>query len=110
IVRSSTAEPSGSLRHGDLWRRLRPDPASCGAGALQSLAHQGVARFALIGVDLAQATAESWRDHLYETLKSFVGNAPRNSTWTGSTRLPGSGSRFAACCSACRRRLDLELA
>lgn len=32
-------------------------------------------KFALIGVDLAKETTESWRDHLYETLKSFVGNA-----------------------------------
>lgn len=31
--------------------------------------------FALIGVDLAPGTSESWRGHLYETLKSFVGNA-----------------------------------
>jgi glucose-6-phosphate 1-dehydrogenase len=31
--------------------------------------------FALIGVDLAAGTAESWRDNLYEMLKSFVGNA-----------------------------------
>ena len=31
-------------------------------------------KFALIGVDLAQGTAESWRDHLYDMLKSFVGN------------------------------------
>jgi glucose-6-phosphate 1-dehydrogenase len=31
--------------------------------------------FALIGVDLAPGTAESWRDNLYEMLKSFVGNA-----------------------------------
>jgi glucose-6-phosphate 1-dehydrogenase len=30
--------------------------------------------FALIGVDLAPGTAESWRDHLYDMLKSFVGN------------------------------------
>jgi len=30
--------------------------------------------FALIGVDLATGTAESWRDHLYDMLKSFVGN------------------------------------
>ena len=30
--------------------------------------------FALIGVDLAEGTAESWRAHLYEMLKSFVGN------------------------------------
>jgi glucose-6-phosphate 1-dehydrogenase len=32
-------------------------------------------KFALIGVDLADGTAASWRDHLYEMLKSFVGNA-----------------------------------
>jgi glucose-6-phosphate 1-dehydrogenase len=31
--------------------------------------------FALIGVARAEGTAESWRDHLYDTLKSFVGNA-----------------------------------
>src|SRR5665213_3051519 len=30
---------------------------------------------ALVGVDLAQGTAESWRDHLYDMLKSFAGNA-----------------------------------
>src|ERR1700730_17600953 len=32
-------------------------------------------KFVLIGVDLAEATAESWRDHLYDMLKSFAGNA-----------------------------------
>ena len=32
-------------------------------------------KFALIGVDLAAGTAESWHDHLYDMLKSFVGNA-----------------------------------
>jgi glucose-6-phosphate 1-dehydrogenase len=32
-------------------------------------------KFALIGVDLAEGTAESWRDHLYDMLKSFVGDA-----------------------------------
>jgi glucose-6-phosphate 1-dehydrogenase len=31
-------------------------------------------KFALIGVDLAQNTAEGWRDHLYDTLESFVGD------------------------------------
>ena len=31
--------------------------------------------FVLIGVARAQGTAESWRDRLYDTLKSFVGNA-----------------------------------
>ena len=30
--------------------------------------------FALIGVDLAEGTAEAWRDHLYGMLKSFIGN------------------------------------
>ena len=32
-------------------------------------------KFALIGVDLAEGTAESWREHLHDMLKSFVGNA-----------------------------------
>jgi len=32
-------------------------------------------KFALIGVDLAENTTESWRESLYGTLKSFVGNA-----------------------------------
>ena len=31
--------------------------------------------FALIGVDHGEGTAESWRDHLHDMLKSFVGNA-----------------------------------
>ena len=31
--------------------------------------------FALMGVARAEGTAESWRDHLYDTLKSFIGNA-----------------------------------
>src|SRR6185312_3976686 len=31
-------------------------------------------KFALIGVDLSPGTAESWRDHLYKMLKTFVGN------------------------------------
>ena len=31
-------------------------------------------KFALIGVARAEGTAESWRDHLHDTLKSFVGN------------------------------------
>jgi glucose-6-phosphate 1-dehydrogenase len=55
---------------GDLTKRLV-------APALYNLSHTKVLpeKFALIGVDLAQGTAESWRDHLYETLKSFVGNA-----------------------------------
>ena len=32
-------------------------------------------QFSLIGVDLAEGTAESWRDHLYDMLKNFVGSA-----------------------------------
>jgi glucose-6-phosphate 1-dehydrogenase len=32
-------------------------------------------KFALVGVDLAEGTVERWRDHLYDMLKSFVGNA-----------------------------------
>src|SRR6202045_4085038 len=31
-------------------------------------------KFALIGVARAEGTAESWRDHLHDTLKSFVGS------------------------------------
>ncbi|MEO9231152.1 MAG: glucose-6-phosphate dehydrogenase [Devosia sp.] len=31
--------------------------------------------FSLIGVDLADGTAETWRDNLYDMLKTFVGNA-----------------------------------
>jgi glucose-6-phosphate 1-dehydrogenase len=31
--------------------------------------------FALIGVGRSEGTVESWRSHLYETLKSYVGNA-----------------------------------
>ena len=34
-----------------------------------------LAGIALIGVARAEGTAESWRDQLYDTLKSFVGNA-----------------------------------
>jgi glucose-6-phosphate 1-dehydrogenase len=31
-------------------------------------------KFALIGVDLAAGTTDSWHDHLHDMLKSFVGN------------------------------------
>ena len=31
--------------------------------------------FALIGVDMAEGTAESWATHLHDMLESFVGNA-----------------------------------
>ena len=55
---------------GDLTKRLV-------VPALYNLSRTKVLpeKFALIGVDLAGGTAESWRDHLYDMLKSFVGNA-----------------------------------
>src|SRR5271170_5945070 len=54
---------------GDLTRRLV-------VPALYNLSRTRILpkNFALIGVDLAEGTAESWRDHLYQMLKSFVGN------------------------------------
>src|SRR5664280_1450035 len=55
---------------GDLTKRLVMP-------ALYNLARTKVLpeKFALIGVDLAEGTAESWCDHLHDMLKSFVGNA-----------------------------------
>ena len=55
---------------GDLTKRLV-------IPALYNLSRTNVLpeHFALIGVARAAGTAESWRDHLYDTLKSFVGNA-----------------------------------
>jgi glucose-6-phosphate 1-dehydrogenase len=55
---------------GDLTKRLV-------VPALYNLSRTKVLpeKFALIGVDLAAGTAEGWRDHLYDMLKSFVGNA-----------------------------------
>src|SRR6185312_5466006 len=55
---------------GDLTKRLV-------VPALYNLSRTKVLpeKFALIGVDLAEGTAESWRDHLHAMLKSFVGNA-----------------------------------
>src|ERR1700733_10501986 len=55
---------------GDLTKRLVMP-------ALYNLARSKVLpeQFALIGVARAEGTAESWRNHLYDTLKSFVGNA-----------------------------------
>jgi glucose-6-phosphate 1-dehydrogenase len=55
---------------GDLTKRLV-------VPALYNLSRSKVLpdNFALIGVDLAAGSAESWRDHLYDTMKSFVGNA-----------------------------------
>jgi glucose-6-phosphate 1-dehydrogenase len=54
---------------GDLTKRLV-------VPALYNLAHTGILprNFALIGVDLADGTTEGWRDHLFNMLKSFVGN------------------------------------
>ncbi len=54
---------------GDLTKRLV-------IPALYNLSHTKVLpdKFALIGVARAEGSAESWRDHLYDTLKSFVGN------------------------------------
>ena len=50
---------------GDLTKRLV-------VPALYNLAHTGLlpAHFALIGVDLADGTSESWREHLYTMLRA----------------------------------------
>jgi glucose-6-phosphate 1-dehydrogenase len=55
---------------GDLTKRLV-------VPALYNLARTKVLpeKFALIGVARSERTTESWRDHLYTMLKSFVGNA-----------------------------------
>jgi glucose-6-phosphate 1-dehydrogenase len=55
---------------GDLTKRLV-------APALYNLARTRMLpkNFALIGVDLAPGTTASWRGHLHDMLKSFVGNA-----------------------------------
>jgi len=55
---------------GDLTKRLVV-PALYNLSRTKALPE----KFALIGVDLAEGTAESWREHLYDMLKSFVGNA-----------------------------------
>src|SRR5579871_5670327 len=54
---------------GDLTKRLV-------VPALYNLARTGILpeNFALVGVDLAQDTAEGWRDRLYDAMKSFVGD------------------------------------
>ena len=58
------------LRSGDLTKRLV-------IPALYNLSRTKILpeHFALIGMARAEGTAESWRDGLYETPKSFVGNA-----------------------------------
>ena len=55
---------------GDLTKRLLMP-------ALYNLAHTKMLpeKFAVIGVGLTQRTTESWRDHLWEMFKTFVGNA-----------------------------------
>jgi glucose-6-phosphate 1-dehydrogenase len=55
---------------GDLTKRLVM-PALYNLARTKALPEQ----FALIGVARAEGTAESWRDQLYGSLKSFVGNA-----------------------------------
>ena len=54
---------------GDLTKRLL-------VPALYNLSRTGLvpAQFAIIGVDLAAKTAESWRESLLDMLQSFVGN------------------------------------
>jgi len=54
---------------GDLTKRLVM-PALYNLSRTKMLPEQ----FSLIGVARADETAESWRDHLYDMLKSFVGN------------------------------------
>jgi glucose-6-phosphate 1-dehydrogenase len=55
---------------GDLTKRLVV-PALYNLARTKLLPEQ----FALIGVALSERTTESWREHLYSMLKSFVGNA-----------------------------------
>jgi glucose-6-phosphate 1-dehydrogenase len=55
---------------GDLTKRLVM-PALYNLSRTKALPEN----FALIGVARAEMTADSWRDELYETLKSYVGNA-----------------------------------
>ena len=54
---------------GDLTKRLVMP-------ALYNLARTGILpqNFALVGVDLAQGSAQSWRDHLFGAMQEFVGN------------------------------------
>ena len=54
---------------GDLTKRLVMP-------ALYNLMHTGILPdgFSVIGADLADGSAESWRDHLFDMMKTFVGN------------------------------------
>ena len=84
------SRPAGTVLHAPPRRQPKPaDPCAIvifGAGgdltkrlvmpALYNLQRTGMLleNFALIGADLAESTAEGWRDHLHEMLQSFVGN------------------------------------
>jgi glucose-6-phosphate 1-dehydrogenase len=70
---TSPADPCAMVifgASGDLTKRLV-------VPALYNLARTKVLpeKFALIGVARSEGTTESWRAHLYDTLKSFVGNS-----------------------------------
>jgi glucose-6-phosphate 1-dehydrogenase len=70
---TSTADPCAMVTFGatgDLTKRLV-------IPALYNLARTMVLpeKFVLIGVARSVGTVEDWRNHLYKTLKSFVGNA-----------------------------------
>ena len=72
-ARGSPADPCAMVvfgAGGDMTKRLLV-PALYNLSRTQVLPE----KFALIGVDLAAATVESWREHLFDMLKSFVGNA-----------------------------------
>ena len=59
---------------GDLTKRLL-------IPALYNLSHTGLIpeHFAIVGVDIADITAESWADSLHQMMQSFVGNAASES-------------------------------
>ena len=72
-ARPSPADPCAMVifgATGDLTKRLV-------VPALYNLTRTRVLpeKFALIGVSRSVGTVEDWRNHLYDTLKSFVGNA-----------------------------------
>lgn len=94
---SSAADPCAMVLFGgtgDLTKRLLM-PALYNLSRTKLLPE----KFALIGVDLAKGTAESWRDHLYDRLKSFVGNsAARHESSTPIDALPG-GNHFLKVCA-----------
>ena len=72
-ARGSPADPCAMVvfgAGGDMTKRLLV-PALYNLSCTQVLPEE----FALIGVDLAETTVESWREHLLDMLKSFVGNA-----------------------------------